>query len=702
MRSAPEFRSTSLQEKKVDSSSSSSSSSNHQPDQFNDVASELHDGELDREGDINGETMEDEKHKKHHTELYPLIAGYLGPFSFLLNITPVFEPWLTNTDGQAIEDKSQEMFILLIFSIIASLICNASMFARFLEYKTVYSIYIACIASLFNDIFNISTIILFLTRDTIRPGSIIAEGFWSTVAASVVGLVVTLLLSVDRIANRKRLLDKRCYITHSQRLVLLVTLSCAIWIISGAAVYSAIEGWRFLDSMFFAVVTLATIGFGNLVPTTVAGQIFLFFWATIGILLFAALLTSIRKVIIEEFNNRILARARIRRMKRLRRQLTAKESQMKWSNFWGLKWIRVKKTQIESEPGSPSSAAQETLNVDSTEAREVDIEAKSRDEDSHVEKGNTEMELERDEEKSQGEEAPSLRESDHSSTSDSHPVDKAEWAQLEEIEYSGKVPVAVTIFLIFWLLGTFIFMLTERWGFLEAFYFSYISYTTIGYGDLVVKSIAGKSIFTIYVFIGLPALTLLFSLIGELVWKRLTLYLIKREKRIRDAQQLRQLREAMNNYVEEEVGVTSISLDPDNQEPDIEISSIKTATSSAGPSRPSIDPHLNKLARNLIESAQLFNEHMKHILHANVSELEIETSKSDSGTYNTLDEASGGKSFSKQRSRKSTMGHGLDVVHVVTGREIEWGLLIKYQRLFSTLLKNAEDYLKESSKKTTS
>ena len=54
-------------------------------------------------------------------------------------------------------------------------------------------------------------------------------------------------------------------------LTLLATL--AIIVVGGTAFFHEIEGWSWLDSYFFTVVTLSTVGYGSLVPVTAAGKI---------------------------------------------------------------------------------------------------------------------------------------------------------------------------------------------------------------------------------------------------------------------------------------------------------------------------------------------------------------------------------------------------------------------------------------------
>lgn len=44
-------------------------------------------------------------------------------------------------------------------------------------------------------------------------------------------------------------------------------------VVSGTVFFHAVEGWSWLDSYFFTVVTLSTVGYGSLVPATAIGKI---------------------------------------------------------------------------------------------------------------------------------------------------------------------------------------------------------------------------------------------------------------------------------------------------------------------------------------------------------------------------------------------------------------------------------------------
>jgi len=59
-------------------------------------------------------------------------------------------------------------------------------------------------------------------------------------------------------------------------------------IATGTVFFRAVEGWSWLDSYFFTVVTLSTVGYGNLVPVTVAGKIGTTVFIVTGLGIFAA------------------------------------------------------------------------------------------------------------------------------------------------------------------------------------------------------------------------------------------------------------------------------------------------------------------------------------------------------------------------------------------------------------------------------
>ncbi len=56
-----------------------------------------------------------------------------------------------------------------------------------------------------------------------------------------------------------------------------------IMLLTGTFFYSKFEGWNLLDSLYFSVATLATVGYGDLAPTKPISKLFTIFYILGGI-----------------------------------------------------------------------------------------------------------------------------------------------------------------------------------------------------------------------------------------------------------------------------------------------------------------------------------------------------------------------------------------------------------------------------------
>jgi len=64
----------------------------------------------------------------------------------------------------------------------------------------------------------------------------------------------------------------------------------------GTIFYHWAEGWSYLDSLYFCVVSLATVGYGDLTPTTPIAKLFTIAYLINGIAILLALFDRIRMV----------------------------------------------------------------------------------------------------------------------------------------------------------------------------------------------------------------------------------------------------------------------------------------------------------------------------------------------------------------------------------------------------------------------
>ncbi len=92
----------------------------------------------------------------------------------------------------------------------------------------------------------------------------------------------------------------------SSRVRLLMLLTATL-IGLAATAFHYVEGWRWIDSVYFSVVTIATIGYGDFVPKTDAGKVITIVYVLCGLGLFVATATAIADAIISNANDHMNA-----------------------------------------------------------------------------------------------------------------------------------------------------------------------------------------------------------------------------------------------------------------------------------------------------------------------------------------------------------------------------------------------------------
>ena len=83
--------------------------------------------------------------------------------------------------------------------------------------------------------------------------------------------------------------------------ILVVTATMVLW---ASAFYRYVEGWSWLDSVYFSVVTISTVGYGDFSPATDAGKLFTVFYIVIGLGIFVAAVTTIADAILTESSDK--------------------------------------------------------------------------------------------------------------------------------------------------------------------------------------------------------------------------------------------------------------------------------------------------------------------------------------------------------------------------------------------------------------
>lgn len=61
----------------------------------------------------------------------------------------------------------------------------------------------------------------------------------------------------------------------------------------GALAYHYLEGWSYIDSLYFAAITLSTVGYGDFSPQTDLGKLFTIVYIGIGVGLILAFINTV-------------------------------------------------------------------------------------------------------------------------------------------------------------------------------------------------------------------------------------------------------------------------------------------------------------------------------------------------------------------------------------------------------------------------
>lgn len=95
-----------------------------------------------------------------------------------------------------------------------------------------------------------------------------------------------------------------------------LTILLATLLVGATLFYVNHEGWSVVDALYFSVMTMSTIGYGDLVPTTPISKIFTIIFTFLGVGVF---ITLNAKIVVATLNQKKQLREKIQRKKAIRK-----------------------------------------------------------------------------------------------------------------------------------------------------------------------------------------------------------------------------------------------------------------------------------------------------------------------------------------------------------------------------------------------
>ena len=140
----------------------------------------------------------------------------------------------------------------------------------------------------------------------VQPLQTYSQGFWHAVIASTLYLIASMMLMVNMLGYFLGHYPQHFDLSDEQRNLILQTMMFFFWLAGGAGVFSKVCGWSYVDALYFADVTILTVGFGDFYAPNDAGRGLVFPYSVGGIIILGLMVTSIRKFAQELGHNKVI------------------------------------------------------------------------------------------------------------------------------------------------------------------------------------------------------------------------------------------------------------------------------------------------------------------------------------------------------------------------------------------------------------
>ncbi|KAI9296414.1 voltage-gated potassium channel [Neoconidiobolus thromboides FSU 785] len=414
------------------------------------------------------DNKENQEIKHPEVRYLPTLVGIITPLSLILTIPPLRGNWV-NTENLSVDyyhDFKADVACLSL-AFIFQVIGTIALLFRFWEKKIRINTLLTIIFLTLH-----ASIVIYYERWQMYYYKLILNLIGISISA-----ISILLLIIDYFKSNY-LINKNSGIVNKQRMLIIYFILNTVWGKIGTIIFCILEDWEFVDGLYFVLLTNATIGFGDITPNNRSSQLFLFFYAFIGIIFMGLFINSIRIVLLGEIENKFLKKLKeVEKSTKERINESENESDENESD--------------ESENAMKNNQNSSDNAIGSSQNDNINTRIKNQTESGVVNLLNFNFDYKN---------ASSIRK------------------KQRELAHKEKSAIirrqfffAVIYLLLFWFLGGVIFMYSEDWSYFDAINFCFISFTTIGYGNITPTTFHGKIIFIGYAILGLVAATYLIS-----------------------------------------------------------------------------------------------------------------------------------------------------------------------------------------------
>ncbi|GAA5967668.1 hypothetical protein JCM11641_005728 [Rhodosporidiobolus odoratus] len=417
-----------------------------------------------------------ERREKALRRFASLLAQLLAPLIPLFSLPALTEHWYVHKDasGQVVHSQEDPPLIVAAgaIALILGVFSNGSILLRLLDtHCRLFTLLTISFLSV-HIVLNLVAVTIFAVRHAHPDGFALSTAFWLTVASSAVALAVVLLLLVDGMLTKWWSKGSTGLSGKQRSLVIAFDIFVALLVIGSVCYRYLLDDANYLDALYFVIQSVITTGFGDLAPASTGSQIFSLFFVTAGIITFAIVVAFTRATALEAMQEEYKAHERVV-LARLREHVTPSRPGVRSRVLSILTCGLVHSRAQQDEDEDP--AEEDRREEEGSNGGSGDLEG----EEQHYEEAIEELRRERRQ------------------------------------EFRSEVVISLSSFVVFWLVGAAAFSALEGWTYWIGVWFSFVAFSSIGYGDYSPQTQGGRAFFCVWALAGAGILTVFFSVLAD-------------------------------------------------------------------------------------------------------------------------------------------------------------------------------------------
>lgn len=232
------------------------------------------------------------------SSLVPLVSACVAPIANMISIIGLAEAWRADTATGKIISDPIELRVLNILSLCFGLIGNISLFVNFRTTKmyiiaqtvSIFSWIVACILLL--------VAVLLLAYRLIQEDQVATEGYWLSLFTIVFYFSCTITMSLNCLGFILGKYPPLLNLNKTERDLMIYTAVLAFWLVIGALVVKhLVDGISYGAGLYFCMVSVLTIGLGDILPTKNGARAFILIFSLVGVILLGLVISMIRQVL---------------------------------------------------------------------------------------------------------------------------------------------------------------------------------------------------------------------------------------------------------------------------------------------------------------------------------------------------------------------------------------------------------------------